>query len=91
MIGSEKKSWQRKSKKVRNWDTWQIPEESFHSGGDRLGLPLDSIVQVQLVCSPAVKPHCQQLCHLCNNYRLEILIECLVLNRCVLMPIVRHA
>ena len=66
MIGSEKESWQKKSNKVvSDWDTWQIPEESFDGRGDRLGLPLDSIVQVQLICSPPVESHRQQLCHLC--------------------------
>ena len=42
----------------------QVPEEGLDGRGDRLGLPLQPVVQVQLVHLPPVQPHRQQLRHL---------------------------
>ena len=42
----------------------EVPEEGLDGRGDRLGLPLQPVVQVQLVHFPPVQPHRQQLCHL---------------------------
>ena len=42
----------------------QVPEEGLDARGDRLGLPLQPVVQVQLVHLPPVQPHRQKLRHL---------------------------
>ena len=41
--------------------TWQIPKESLDRGGECFGLPLNVVLQIELVGFPPVQTHRHQL------------------------------